>query len=98
MKKTIDLLVYCLICQKCLKGYKQIDSFIENKSSPYLCSFRKNQNAQYSLLKMIENWQKQLENGEKVRVIFKDLSKAFDMVNHSLLLAKLKAYDFLTKL
>ena len=35
---------------------KQIDSFMENKFSPYLCGFRKNHNAQYSLLKIIENW------------------------------------------
>ena len=39
--------------------YKQIDSFMKNKFSPYLCGFRKNRNAQYSLLKMIENWKKQ---------------------------------------
>ena len=43
---------------------------------------------------MIENWKKQLDNGEKVGVIFMDLSKAFDTINHSLLLAKLKAYGF----
>ena len=43
---------------------------------------------------MIENWKKHLDNGEKVGVIFTDLSKAFDMINHSLLLAKLKAYGF----
>ena len=36
--------------------YKQIDSFVENKFSPYLCVFRKNHNAQYSFLKMIEKW------------------------------------------
>ena len=67
---------------------------MKNKFSPYLCGFRKNHNAQYSLLKMIENWKKQLDNGEKVGVIFMDLSKAFDTISHSLLLAKLKAYGF----
>ena len=39
--------------------YKQINSFMKNKFSPYLCVFRKNHKAQYSLLKMIENWKKQ---------------------------------------
>ena len=73
---------------------KQIDSFMKNKFSPYLCGFRKNHNAQYSLLKMIENWKKRLDNGEKVGVIFMDLSKSFDTINHSLLLAKLKVYGF----
>ena len=34
--------------------YKQIDSFM-SKFPPYLCGFR---NAQYSFLKMIENWKK----------------------------------------
>ena len=67
---------------------------MKNKLSPYLCGFRKNHNVQYSLFKMIENWKKQLDNGEKVGVIFMDLSKVFDMINHSLLLAKLKAYGF----
>ena len=74
--------------------YKQIESFMKNKFSPYLCGFRKNHNAQYSLLKMIENWKKQLESGEKIGVNFTDLLKAFDTISHSLLLAKLNAYGF----
>ena len=53
--------------------YKQIDT-LENKCSPLLYSFRKNHNAQYSPLKMIENWKKQLDNGENVGVIFMNLS------------------------
>ena len=43
---------------------------------------------------MIENWTEQLGNGEKVGVIFMDHSKAFETINPSLLLPKLKAYGF----
>ena len=50
--------------------------------------FRKNHNALYSLLKMIE---KQLDNIERVGVIFMAFLNAFT-INHSLLLEKLKAY------
>ena len=66
---------------------------MKNKFSPYLCGFRKKHNAPYSLLKMIENLKKPLDNGEKVEVIFMNFSKAFGTINHSLLMAKLKAND-----
>ena len=73
--------------------YKQIDTFMTTKFSPYLCGFRKNHSAQHSLLKMMETWKKHLDKGEKIGVILMDLSKVFD-TNHSLLLAKLDAYGF----
>ena len=47
---------------------------------------------------MIENWKKQLDNSEKIGVILIDLSKAFDSINQSLLLAKLNGMVFLNKL
>ena len=65
---------------------------MKTKFSPYLCDFRKNHNAQYSLLKMeknLETWKKHLDKREEVSVILMDLSTAFDTINHSLLLAKL---------
>ena len=74
--------------------YTQIDTLMITKFSPYLCGFRKKYNAQYLLLKMIETWQKHLDKGEQIGVILMDLSKAFDTINHSLLLAKLDGYGF----
>ena len=55
--------------------YKQIDTFMTTKFSPYLCGFRKNHDAQYLLLKMIETWKKHFDEGEKIGVILMDLSK-----------------------
>ena len=65
---------------------------MQNKFSKYLTGFRKNHNTQNSLLRMIESWKFSLKNGSKVGVITMDLSKAFDSLNHELLLIKLKAY------
>ena len=94
-KKIIDRLAYYYTCQVFEKIlYKQIYTFMTTKFSPYLRGFRKNHNAQYSLLKMIETWEKHLDEGEKIWVILMDLSKAFDKINHSLLLAKSDACIF----
>ena len=74
--------------------YKQIDSFMKNKFSPYLCGFRKKSQCAVLAFENDRKLEKQLDNGKKVGVIFMDLSKAFDTINHTLLLAKLKAYGF----
>ena len=92
-KKTIDQLASCQIFQKFLRLiHNQLNEFMETKFSKFLTGFRKNHNAQYALLKMIENWKTQLNKRNQIGVIIMDLSKAFDTLNHDLLVAKLKAY------
>ena len=67
---------------------------MEDKLSKYLTGFRKSHGTQHLLETMLEKWKKAVDNGEYVSALFLDLSKAFDTINHDLLLAKLKAYGF----
>ena len=74
---------------------KQMKTFIEKFLSPFLCGYRKGYNTQYALLAMIEKWKKAMDGkGGYAGAILMDLSKAFDTINHELLIAKLEAYGF----
>ena len=57
-----------------------------------LCGFRKAQSTQHALFKLLQSWQKELDNGGLVGTILMDLSKAYDSRPHELLIAKLKWY------
>ena len=74
---------------------KQIKIFVEIHLSPFFCGYRKGCNTQYALTAMIEKWKEPLDkNGRIAGAIMMDSSKAFDSLNHELLIAKLKAYGF----
>ena len=70
---------------------KQINEHIKNKLSPYLCGYRKGFSTQYALLSLIERWKKILDEKGFGGAVLMDLSKAFDTLNHELLIAKLSA-------
>ena len=73
---------------------KQLISHIEKYLSPSLCGYRKAYSTQQALLSMIEKWKEYLDKQGFGGAILMDLSKAFDTLNHDLLLAKLHAYGF----
>ena len=73
---------------------KQFSSFIDKSLSPYLCGYRKGFNTQHALLSLIEKWKETLDGEGYTGAVLMDLSKAFDTINHKLLIAKLYAYVF----
>ena len=72
----------------------QINLHIKSFLSPYLCGYRKGFNSQHALISLIEKWRKSLGNKGYGDAVLMALSKAFDTLNHDLLIAKLHAYSF----
>ena len=74
--------------------YEQMMTFVTSFLSNFLCGFRKGYNTQHALLNLIEKCKRVLDKKGYAGAILMDLSKAFDYLDHELLLAKLDAYDF----
>ena len=69
---------------------------MEDKFAKCLTAFRKSHGTQHLLLTMLEKQKRGIYKGSYVSALFMDLSKAFNTINHDLMLAKLKAYGFST--
>ena len=90
IKLIIGLLAFYLIS----KVYERLiyNQLSEYSESYILCGFRKAHSTQHALFKLLQSWQKELDNGGFVGTILMDLSKAYDCIPHELLIAKLKCY------
>ena len=56
--------------------------------------FRQFHSCQTALTKLVDTWLEEMDNGNITGVSFLDFSKAFDLVNHNILIDKLKCYNF----
>ena len=68
--------------------------FVQSSLSLILCGFQEGYGTQHALLRLIEACNKSIDSGEITGAVLTDLSKAFDCLNHELLIAKLNAYGF----
>ena len=73
---------------------KQVLCHMEEFLSPNLCGYRKGFSTQHALISLIEKWRDALDKKGFAGALLMDLSKAFDTLNHKLLIAKLEAYGF----
>ena len=74
--------------------HDQISQYFNSFLTPYLCGYRKGFSIQQELLSLIDKWTIVLDSKGYGGAVLIDLSKAFDAINHDLLIAKLHAYVF----
>ena len=74
--------------------YEQLVSFIEKYKIfyEYKFGFRKGYSTEQAILEITDNLRNYLDNNQIVCGLFLNLSKAFDTVNHDILLAKMDKY------
>ena len=69
-------------------------NFLNSKKLLYLrqYGFRKNMSTSMAIMELVENITNAMDNGKLTISVFIDLKKAFDTVDHSILVTKLDHY------
>ena len=77
----------------------QLKSFFEktNILHQHQSGFREKHSCQTALLRLVDSWLEDIDSGNYVGAVFLDFKKAFDLVDHDILIQKLKLYHFSTK-
>ena len=74
------------------KKFIQLSEYMEKFLHKILCGFCKAHSTQHALFRLLQAWQKELDNSGNVGTTLIDLSKAYYCIPHDLLIAKLEAY------
>ena len=68
--------------------------YFDKRFPNFQYGFRKGFNAQHCLITVIEKWRRSVDGGDQADALLTDRSKAFDCIDHELLMAKLYVYGF----
>ena len=82
------------VFERCVE--KQLVHYFWPYLSMFLSAYRKGYSCESVLLHLIEDWKGALDKNCVTGTVIMDLSKAFDLIPHDLLLAKLSAYGIST--
>ena len=72
--------------------YNQLFKYFDSLIATNQCEFRKGFSSQYCLLVMLEKFKETIDRGNQFGALLTNLSKAFDYIDHKLLIAKLYEY------
>ena len=76
--------------------YDQLSKYFDSLLATNQCGFRKGFSSQYCLLVMLEKFKEAIDRGNQFGALLTDLWKAFDCIDHKLLIAKLSELNVIS--